>query len=106
MSHHFYSAQTDFYYNMKYLVKTGRDGWPWSFRRMGVYHKYFLGHRSSAWIILQPTAAATKLPALIAAIPTLSTAALHGFLFHSIMRSWRGFLKEQESKAREAVCLL
>ncbi|KAF2812456.1 uncharacterized protein BDZ99DRAFT_474619 [Mytilinidion resinicola] len=93
----------EFFYNIRYVVKTGRDGWPWSERRMGVYHKYDDTTDSSTWIILQPTASARKLPKKFSSAirPNLKPVVQHIFLFRSTSQSWKDYLKYLESQVRK-----
>ena len=94
----------EFFYNIRYVAKTGRDSWPWSYRRMGVYHKHYFKNGSSTWIILQPTAAAKRLPTLTLTNRDFAAILPHAFLFQSTAQSWRAYLKHLEYEVRKDVC--
>lgn len=101
-------AISAFSYTLHHVATTGRTHYPWSERRMGVYHSFDLS--KSVWIILQPTPAALKL--LEAALdasrlrephfphdPTM----LHALLFQSTLPGWTVYLKYLEALVRSNV---
>lgn len=68
------------------MAKTGRETWPWSERKMGVYDKYDSETNSSTWLILQPTSLAWKLPELCGTERNAYIMTSHEFLFQSSLR--------------------
>jgi hypothetical protein len=72
---------------------------------MIVYHRYDGMTESSIWIIIQPIAAACKLPSMLSASITHSPVMLHCFLFRSTSQSWKAYLKYLEGEVRNDVCL-
>ncbi|OCK74718.1 hypothetical protein K432DRAFT_429867 [Lepidopterella palustris CBS 459.81] len=91
----------DFFYLLRYVVKTGRDSWPWSDRRMGVYQKYNAEIGDSTWIIMQPTAAVRKLPQLCSPMGRSSVFEAHVFLLRSTLQSWKAYLRYLETQVRK-----
>ena len=92
-----------FLYGINYMAKTGRDTWPWSNRKVGIYHKYDRVFQSSIWIVLQPTIIASRLPKLFADRAKSPLMEPHLVLFHSTAQSWTAYLKYIEIEVRKNV---
>ncbi|OSS52576.1 hypothetical protein B5807_01849 [Epicoccum nigrum] len=89
---------SELFYKLHYMSKTGREGWPWSERVMGIYHQYNGKSKSSVWIIIQPTVAACKLPRTFIANAERSFLTAHRFLIRSTSHSWREYLEYLETE--------
>ena len=87
------------------MVKTGREGWPWSERVMGIYHRYNGKSKSSVWIIVQPTVAACELPETFVSNAERSFLTAHRILIQSTSHSWRSYLDHLETEVGTDVLL-
>jgi hypothetical protein len=83
------------------MARTGRETWPWSDRKIGIYHKYDQSMQSSTWIILRPTAGASRFPELFANRAKSSVLAPHLVLFHLAAQAWTEYLRYLESEVRK-----
>ncbi|KAF3002327.1 hypothetical protein E8E14_005777 [Neopestalotiopsis sp. 37M] len=85
-------------YIFRYAARTGREDWPWSIRKMGIYH-HLDGNGKSIWVLLQPNKVAQNLP-LLTFEETAVPIDKHLQIFKHSQESWKAYLQYLESQVK------
>ena len=85
-------------------MKTGRELWPWTERKVGIYHQR-ISEVESVWVILRPTAAVLGLCEASLAAETFSSADLHLSIFQSSLFTWKFYLRYLDHQVRKDVSI-
>ncbi|ORY10806.1 hypothetical protein BCR34DRAFT_339306 [Clohesyomyces aquaticus] len=95
-------------YTIRYMARTGRESWPWSERRVGIYYK--IANDSETWLILQHMSFLRSLTGMRAGeeldcgrLTGSGTIARHVALIESTSRRWNDYLKLIEAQVRRDV---
>jgi hypothetical protein len=90
-------------YHVNHVAKTGRDGWPWSIRKVGVFQNYDHGRGTSTWIILQPTSAMRRLSLEYSTMPLCRSLAIHSHILRTTLLTWQPYLQNLDAQVRKEV---
>jgi hypothetical protein len=92
-------------YNACHCVRTGREAWPWSVRKVGVYHRYSHASKSSTWVFLQPTAAIRRTIGAVSSASRLTPVMVHNTLLRITSQTWKPYLQDLDDEIRKEVSL-
>ena len=99
------SSVLEISYNACHCARTGRDTWPWSVRKVGVYHRYEHATASSNWLILQPTTAIRRALRAVSNTPMFRPFMVHSFLLRITSQTWKPYLQDLDDEIRKEVSL-